>query len=217
MLTTIRVANIPTGATTTIVDRIQRLTKETMCSRSSHTVSRQRCPCGCELATASECCVGGSKLIWRCRCQGPRLMFGCQRGSWARLRGGGPGGCATRSDSYPRVRSDPVSSPTSTASPTADSVSIPRSGATARPLARTARRAPAGRSGSRASGGASRAHRSRPRNRPVSPARRCCPRSIFANHERWRFPSGCLDLPRFGRQLGCAVTSKYIICASECL
>ena len=49
MLTTIRVANIPTGATTTIVDQIQRLTKETMCSRSSDTVSRQRCACGCEL------------------------------------------------------------------------------------------------------------------------------------------------------------------------
>jgi hypothetical protein len=52
MLTTIRVANIPTGATTTIVDQIQRLTKETMCSRSSDTVSRQRCACGCDLATS---------------------------------------------------------------------------------------------------------------------------------------------------------------------
>ena len=50
MLTTIRVANIPTGATTTIVDRIQRLTKETMCSRRSDTVRGQRSPCGCELA-----------------------------------------------------------------------------------------------------------------------------------------------------------------------
>jgi hypothetical protein len=50
MLTTIRVANIPTGATTTIVARIQRLTKETICSRCSNTVSGQRCPWGCDLA-----------------------------------------------------------------------------------------------------------------------------------------------------------------------
>src|SRR5450755_1566595 len=50
MLTTIRVANIPTGATTTIVARIYRLTKGTMCLRQSDTVSGERCACGCEVA-----------------------------------------------------------------------------------------------------------------------------------------------------------------------
>src|SRR5450755_2727301 len=50
MLTTIRVANIPTGATTTIVARIYRLTKGTMCLRQSDTVSGERCACGCDVA-----------------------------------------------------------------------------------------------------------------------------------------------------------------------
>src|SRR5450755_1147509 len=52
MLTTIRVANIPTGATTTIVARIYRLTKGTMCLRQSDTVSGERCACGCDIVAA---------------------------------------------------------------------------------------------------------------------------------------------------------------------
>jgi hypothetical protein len=51
MLTTIQVANIPTGATPTIVARTERLTRETMCLRSSDTVSGQRCACGCEVTS----------------------------------------------------------------------------------------------------------------------------------------------------------------------